>query len=82
MKAKVLAILIIGAFGVSVFTSCEKNDPDQWLKDNVTVVGKIPVISSITVVPPKTASVTAGESITLDLRYWSEEAIDKINLSS
>lgn len=63
-----------------LFSACKKDVPDQWLQDNITIVGKVPVIASFTVKPPQTTDVTSGTSLQLDLRYWSEEAIDKINL--
>lgn len=67
--------------GVSLIllSSCKKNDADQWLKDNIEVIGKIPVITSLAVVPPQTVSVQAGSVVNLDLRYWSEDEIDQIN---
>lgn len=74
---KNLGILV--GLSLILLSSCKKNDPDQWLKDNVEVIGKIPVITSIAVVPPQTTSVQAGSVINLDLRYWSEDEIDQIN---
>lgn len=67
---------------ILLFSACKKNDADQWLKDNVTVIGKVPVVAAFTVKPPQTTTVAAGTSIQLDLRYWSDDPIDKINLRS
>ena len=63
-----------------VVTSCEENDPDQWLKENIQIVGKLPVIASFGVVAPQTTTVPAGSTVNLDLRYWSDDPVDKINL--
>ncbi len=73
--------ILIGLLVMTVFTTaCKKEAPDQWLQDNITIIGKVPVIASFTVKPPASASVTPGSSLQLDLRYWSDEPIDKINL--
>jgi len=66
----------------TLFSACKKNAPDQWLKDNINVIGKVPVIAGFTVKPPQTTNVTAGATVQLDLRYWSDDPIDKINLRS
>ncbi|WP_449435894.1 hypothetical protein [Pedobacter steynii] len=82
MKNKISKLFIAVFATVVMFSSCKKNDPDQWLKDNITVVGKVPVVAGFTVKPPQTTNVAAGASVQLDLRYWSDEQIDKINLRS
>ena len=75
--------IIVALFAIVMFTSaCKKNAPDQWLQDNITIIGKVPVIASFTVKAPQTANVTAGSALQFDLRYWSDEPIDKINLRS
>jgi len=80
---KRMSIYTTGLFAAMLLLSaCKKNDADQWLKDNVTVIGKVPVVASFTVKPPQTTTVVAGTSIQLDLRYWSDDPIDKINLRS
>jgi hypothetical protein len=80
MKFNILKSLFVAGAITACFISCKKNDPDEWLKDNVTVVGKNPVIASFTIPAGQTA--TAGSTVKLDLRYWSEDAIDKINLNA
>ncbi|AFD06151.1 hypothetical protein [Solitalea canadensis] len=72
---KLYSLSIIALAGV--LSSCEK-DADQWLQDNVTVIGKYANISGFTASSTKP---TAGATVKLDLRYWSEEQIDKINLN-
>jgi hypothetical protein len=75
--------ILIALLAMTVFTTaCKKEAPDQWLQDNITIIGKVPVIASFTVKPPQNTSVTPGSSLELDLRYWSDEPIDKINLTS
>jgi hypothetical protein len=74
---------ITGFFVVGMlFAACKKDAPDQWLKDNITIIGKVPVIAGFTVKPPQTTNVAAGSTVTLDLRYWSDDPIDKISLRS
>ncbi|ATP58146.1 hypothetical protein CPT03_17580 [Pedobacter ginsengisoli] len=82
MKNKISKLFIAVFATVVLFSSCKKNDPDHWLKDNITIVGKVPVVAGFTVKPPQTTNVAAGASVQLDLRYWSDEQIDKINLRS
>ena len=82
MKNKISKLFIAVFATVVMISSCKKNDPDQWLKDNITIVGKVPVVAGFTVKPPQTTNVAAGASVQLDLRYWSDEQIDKINLRS
>ncbi|WP_432714043.1 hypothetical protein [Pedobacter sp.] len=75
--------IITALMAIALFASaCKKNAPDQWLQDNITIIGKVPVIASFTVKAPNTISVTAGSPLQLDLRYWSDEPMDKINLRS
>ncbi len=78
MENKTFKILIALLVMTVFTTACKKEAPDQWLQDNITIIGKVPVIASFTVKPP--ANVTAGASLQLDLRYWSDEPMDKINL--
>lgn len=79
----IISKLLIAVFVMMImFSSCKKNDPDQWLKDNITIIGKVPVVAGFTVKPPQTTNVAAGANVQLDLRYWSDEEIDKINLRS
>ncbi|WP_316833945.1 hypothetical protein [Pedobacter nutrimenti] len=76
-----ISIMVAGLFSVMLLTTaCKKNAPDQWLQDNITVIGKVPVVASFTIQPPATANVTSGTPVPLDLRYWSDDPIDKINL--
>lgn len=82
MKNKISKLLITVFVTTVVLSSCKKNDPDQWLKDNITIIGKVPVVAGFTVKPPQTTNVMAGANVQLDLRYWSDEEIDKINLRS
>lgn len=64
------------------FTACEK-DADQWLKDNVTVIGKLPVIAGFSITPTQANNnVTAGQNVRFDLRYWSDDSIDKVELKA
>ncbi|WP_256012346.1 hypothetical protein [Desertivirga xinjiangensis] len=77
MKSNIYLPLLLLCF---LGASCEKNAPDEWLKDNIEIVGKLPVIASLSVVPPQTSRVPAGSSLQLDLRYWSDDPVDKINL--
>jgi len=80
---KNIARYIISLFAIAaLFSACKKNAPDQWLKDNITIIGKVPVIAGFTVKPPQTTNVASGSTVTLDLRYWSDDPIDKINLRS
>lgn len=82
MKKKIFTYIGLLLTGSLFLTACKKNAPDQWLKDNITIVGKVPVIASFTVKPPQTTNVTSGSTLTLDLRYWSDDPIDKVNLRS
>ncbi|MCO4294271.1 hypothetical protein NF867_15525 [Solitalea sp. MAHUQ-68] len=70
-----LYLFLIAVSSIAL-VSCEK-DADQWLQDNVTVIGKYANIAKFSA-PSATAA--AGSKIKLDLRYWSEDPIDKINL--
>ncbi|WP_353132218.1 hypothetical protein [Pseudopedobacter sp.] len=80
MKAKLKYISLI--MMSLILMSCEK-DADQWLKDNIKIIGKVPVITSFTVTPAQADNkVPAGQTIKLDLRYWSEDPIDKIELKA
>lgn len=80
MKAKLIYISFI--MMSMVLTSCEK-DADQWLKDNVKIIGKAPVITGFSITPAQADNkVPAGQTIKLDLRYWSDDPIDKIELRS
>ncbi|WEK19522.1 MAG: hypothetical protein P0Y49_22370 [Candidatus Pedobacter colombiensis] len=80
MKKNITTYIVgLFAFGL-ILSACKKNAPDQWLQENITIIGKVPVIASFTVKPPQTTNVGAGSTVTLDLRYWSDDPIDKINL--
>lgn len=79
---KVNKLIILLALITICFTACEK-DADQWLKDNTTVIGKLPVIAAFRITPTQANNnVTAGQNIKLDLRYWSDDPIDKIELKA
>ena len=80
MKRNILTYAAVFFVLATLFSACKKNAPDQWLKDNINVIGKVPVIAGFTVKPPQTTNVTAGATVQLDLRYWSDDPIDKINL--
>lgn len=82
MKKNIFTYCALLVAGGLLMSACKKNDPDQWLKDNITIIGKVPVIAGFTVKPPQTTNVTSGSTLTLDLRYWSDDPIDKINLRS
>lgn len=82
MKSKILNILLLAIASAVVLGSCKKPKPNQWLLDNVTIVGHNPVIASFSIVAPQTTAVASGSTVNLDLRYWSEDPIDSINLSS
>lgn len=78
---KNISLCVSGLFMLAaLFSACKKNAPDQFLKDNITIIGKVPVIATFTVVPPQTATVVSGSSVKLDLRYWSDDEINLINL--
>lgn len=78
---KNITTYVIGLFSVGILLSaCKKNAPDQWLQDNITIIGKVPTVAGFTVKPPQTTNVAAGSTVTLDVRYWSDDPIDKINL--
>lgn len=80
MKKYKLIIIVSLAFTTICFTACEK-DADEWLKDNVTVIGKFPIITAFRINPTQANNnVTAGQNVKLDLRYWSQDPIDKIEL--
>lgn len=85
MKFKIYKLLFVSiAFAVAI-ASCKKPDPNQFLKDNVTVVGYNPLIASFKIVPvtvPATTTAAAGSTVKLDLRYWSDDPIDKVNLNA
>jgi hypothetical protein len=82
MKKKIFTYMAVLFSGSLLLSACKKNAPDQWLKDNITIVGKVPVIAAFTVKPPQTTNVASGSTVTLDLRYWSDDPIDKVNLRS
>lgn len=82
MKFKIYQLLFIPAILAVIAAGCKKDDPNQFLKDNVTVVGYNPVIASFTTSPAGTATAAAGSTVKLDLRYWSDDPIDKINLNA
>lgn len=78
---KNIPLYVAGLFMLAaLFSACKKNAPDQFLKDNITIIGKVPVIATFTVVPPQTTNVVAGSPVKLDLRYWSDDEINLINL--
>ncbi|ADY52405.1 hypothetical protein Pedsa_1850 [Pseudopedobacter saltans DSM 12145] len=82
MKLFNLKYMLLILIGATFLQACEK-DADQWLKDNVTVIGKVPVIAAFSVTPAQADNkVPTGQTIKLDLRYWSDEPIDKIELRS
>lgn len=82
MKTYKLITLLSLAFTTICFTACEK-DADQWLKDNTTVIGKLPIITSFRITPTQANNnVTVGQNVKLDLRYWSQDPIDKIELKA
>ena len=82
MKIKIYKLLLVtGMLAIAAIAGCKKDDPNQFLKDNVTVIGYNPVIASFTTVPT-TTTVAAGGTVKLDLRYWSDDAIDKVNLNA
>lgn len=82
MKRNILTYAAVLFVSATLFSACKKNAPDQWLKDNIDVIGKVPVIAGFTVKPPQTTNVAAGSTVQLDLRYWSDDPVDKINLRS
>lgn len=82
MKKNVLTYLSAVTAAILLFSACKKNAPDQWLQDNIDIIGKVPVVASFAVKPPQTANVTSGSNVQLDLRYWSDDPIDKINLTA
>lgn len=82
MKKNILTYSTLLFVSLALFSACKKDAPDQWLKDNIDIIGKVPVIAGFTVKPPQTTNVAAGSTVQLDLRYWSDEPIDKINLRS
>lgn len=81
MKLKIFILLFITGALVTALAGCKKNAPNQWLLDNTTLIGYNPVIASFTTVPASTTA-TAGSTIKLDLRYWSQDVIDKVNLNA
>lgn len=82
MKFNIFKLLFITGTVVAALSSCKKPDPNQWLKDNTTVIGYNPVIASFTTVPSGTTTAAAGSTVKLDLRYWSDGPIDKVNLNA
>jgi hypothetical protein len=82
MKSKFCKLYILGAVICvgGLLASCEK-EADQWLQDNFEVIGNIPAIASFNTTPAVT-EVVAGTTVKLDLRYWSKDPIDKINLNA
>ncbi|MBE9600490.1 hypothetical protein [Pedobacter sp. MC2016-24] len=78
---KNISLYVSGLFTLAaLFSACKKNAPDQFLKDNITIIGKVPVIATFTVAPPQTTNVASGTPVKLDLRYWSDDEINLINL--
>jgi hypothetical protein len=65
------AVLII------MLTSCEEDPTDDLMELVKEDKGYVPKISAFTMVTPA-ATVPAGSSVTLDLRYWSEGTINNI----
>lgn len=80
MKRNISTYVTILFAATMLCAACKKNAPDQWLKDNIDIVGKVPIIAGFTVKPPQTTNVIPGSTVQLDLRYWSDDPIDKINL--
>lgn len=80
MKLKRYKLLFFPIALAAIIAGCKKDDPNQFLKDNVNIVGYNPVIASFTA--PGTQAQTPGSTIKLDLRYWSDDPIDKINLNA
>ena len=80
MKKNILTYLSAVTAVVLLFSACKKDAPDQWLQDNIDIIGKVPVVASFGVKPPQTTNVASGSTVQLDLRYWSDDPIDKINL--
>jgi hypothetical protein len=80
-KIKIYSLLVF-ALLAGVLGACDK-EADQALKDIIKQdLGYLPVISSFTLVSPAPANVRPGATVTLDLRYWSEGQIDRVQLSS
>lgn len=82
MKFKIYQLLFIPVIVAVIAMGCKKVAPNQFLKDNVTIVGYNPVIASFTTTPAGTTTAVAGSTVKLDLRYWSDDPIDKINLNA
>ena len=71
-----LFILLCAVAFVTV--SCDE-DPGDALQDIIKDdLGYVPRIASFTIVPPGTATVAPGQSLVMDLRYWSEGTISGI----
>lgn len=82
MKFKIYKLLFITGVVAAALSGCKKPDPNQWLEDNTTVIGYNPVIATFTTVPANTTTAAAGSTVKLDLRYWSDSPIDKVNLNA
>lgn len=81
MKPYTFKLLFLTVALAACLISCKKPAPNEWLKDNTTIVGVYPVIASFTLPTSQSATVAAGSTVRLDLRYWSDATINKINLN-
>lgn len=71
-------LLALLASSTLALTGCYE-EPD-WLGDNTVSLGNFPVISSFSVVDDREFEL--GETVELDLRFWSDAPIQEIVLSS
>jgi hypothetical protein len=71
-------LLALLASSTLALTGCYE-EPD-WLGDNTVSLGNFPVISSFSVVDNREFEL--GETVELDLRFWSDAPIQEIVLSS
>ena len=81
MKMKNISYIYRACFAavvvVFMLTSCEEDPTDDLMELVKEDKGYVPKISAFTMVTPAT-TVPAGASVTLDLRYWSEGTINKV----
>lgn len=64
---------------VLLFTGCFEED--NFFEDNIELTGRsFPVISDLEIINAK-SSYAEGETVRLDVRFWSEDPIESIALS-
>ncbi|MGF1638544.1 MAG: hypothetical protein ACFCUU_15815 [Cyclobacteriaceae bacterium] len=80
MKNLIYISSLVSLFALVILTSCDR-EPTEELESIIKEdLGYLPVISGFTLRSPAAAQVAPGSTLTLDLRFWTEDQVSEIEL--